>query len=134
MKKCVLIVEDDADILDILQISLDRPDLKIITYTKLPTQQEVSLLSPDLVIMDIRIFGSPKTGDQLCVELKSSRDTCHIPVILLSAEYRLAEISIQCQADSYITKPFDIIKLSNTIFKYLDAIGQTSIDTTPAES
>jgi CheY-like chemotaxis protein len=126
MNKCVLIVEDDPDILDILQFTLERPDLEIIAYNHLPTLQEVLVLLPKLIIMDVRIFGSEKTGDQLCMELKAYPETQHIPVILLSAEHRLAEISLQCKADGYIAKPFDIISVSKTVLDYLDPADHTS--------
>ncbi len=126
MNKCVLIIEDDPDILDILQLTLERPDLKIIAYNHLPTVQEVLALSPKLIIMDVRIFGSAKTGDQLCVELKAYPETQHIPVILLSAEHRLAEISLQCKADGYIAKPFDIMSVSKTVLNYLDPADHIS--------
>lgn len=128
MNKCVLIVDDNPDILDILQLTLDRSDIEIIAYNHLPTVQEVLVLSPKLIIMDVRIFGSAKTGDQLCVELKAYPETQHIPVILLSAEHRLAEISLQCKADGYIAKPFDIMSVSRTVFDYLDSADHTSTD------
>lgn len=47
-------------------------------------------------------------GSDVCVLLKSDEQTASIPVILISAIPKIAEIAERCGADGYIRKPFDI--------------------------
>ncbi|MDQ1352303.1 MAG: hypothetical protein QG657_2609 [Acidobacteriota bacterium] len=63
---------------------------------------------PDIIISDVILPG--KTGYQLCRELKSHIDTSHIPIILLSVKFQDDEIiqGLECGADDYITKPFNL--------------------------
>lgn len=61
---------------------------------------------PDLIISDVMMPGMD--GIECCRRLKSELQTCHIPVILLTA-CSLDEQRIQGYdggADSYISKPF----------------------------
>lgn len=64
---------------------------------------------PDIVLSDV-LLEEGMTGIELCREIKRNIETCHIPVVLLTActaiEYKLE--GIQTGADDYITKPFDI--------------------------
>ena len=39
--------------------------------------------SPDLIILDLRL--PKKTGFEVCASLKSSKDTSHIPIVMVSA-------------------------------------------------
>lgn len=61
---------------------------------------------PDLVISDVMM--PDIDGIELCRNIKTSPDTCHIPVVLVTA--KLSDASqiqaLEHGADSYITKPF----------------------------
>jgi len=61
---------------------------------------------PDLILLDIRMPGM--NGYEVCQQLKAERQTCHIPVIFISA---LDELQDKVQAFEvggvdYVTKPF----------------------------
>lgn len=63
---------------------------------------------PNIVLSDVVM---PRmSGTELCKEIKSDFNTCHIPVVLLTArtaiEYNIEGLRIG--ADDYITKPFNI--------------------------
>ena len=61
---------------------------------------------PDLVVSDVMM--PDMDGIELCHNIKTSPDTCHIPVVLVTA--KLSDVSqiqaLEHGADSYITKPF----------------------------
>ncbi len=108
MNKRILTIEDDPDILAILEIVFQEEGFEFISNSKGMTADEITLVHPDLVLLDVRIFGFEKTGAQICKELKQNAETQNLPIILLSAEQNLAQLAEACGADHYINKPFDI--------------------------
>ncbi len=118
-KNTILFVEDDLEILSFLEKEF-KSDYNIIKATN--GEMAWKMLqndSPTLVLSDVSM---PKmNGTELCKKIKSTFETSHIPVILLTA--RIApedEISgIETGADDYIHKPFNIqilrLKIQNII-------------------
>lgn len=111
MKKRILSIEDDPDILAILEIIFQDEGFELIPNSRGMTVEEIALVHPDLVLLDVRIVGFGKTGAQLCRELKDCERTKQLPIVLLSAERDLAYLSKECGADSFMSKPFDINKI-----------------------
>jgi signal transduction histidine kinase/ligand-binding sensor domain-containing protein/DNA-binding response OmpR family regulator len=65
-------------------------------------------LHPDIIVSDIMM--PVMNGLELCRQVKSDFETCHIPIVLLTAltsvEHNLQ--GLDCGADDYIPKPFNI--------------------------
>lgn len=62
---------------------------------------------PSIVVSDVVM---PKmSGTELCKQIKSDFDTCHIPVVLLTAHTAIEQTmeGLRIGADDYITKPFN---------------------------
>lgn len=118
MKK-ILIVEDDNDMLELLSIVFRDSGYNVTFSDKALEISTIIGLRPDLIILDIRLKGSPVSGSDLCRELKSNPDTKIIPVILASGEYNLAKIAKECNADMFLAKPYDMLSLLLTVDKYL---------------
>ncbi|MDP4208161.1 MAG: two-component regulator propeller domain-containing protein [Bacteroidota bacterium] len=111
----LLIVEDNDELQDFLKYSFQE-QYKISTATN--GTQAWTLIqreSPDLIISDIMM--PDMNGLELCKLIKSSFETSHIPVILLTALSEKADqlIGLGLGADDYITKPFDMTILSQRI-------------------
>lgn len=70
--------------------------------------QEILNDPPDLLISDIMMPGMD--GFELCRIVKSTYDTSHMPVILLTSLKRKAEElqGLGLGADDYLTNPFDM--------------------------
>lgn len=106
MEPVLLIVDDNKDILAFLSGKLS------VNYTVLTAhngQSALRLLETEtihLVISDIMM--PVMDGFELCKNIKSKFDSCHIPVILLTAKRSLeAKIEgLELGADAYIEKPF----------------------------
>ena len=64
-------------------------------------------INPDIIVSDIVM--PVLEGDELCRILKSSVDTSHIPIILLTALSERENIifGLEAGANDYIIKPFD---------------------------
>lgn len=70
---------------------------------------------PDILLCDVMM--PVKDGLAVCREIKSDPATCHIPVIMLTAKVESEDIiaGIECGADDYMTKPFDMSILRSKI-------------------
>ena len=70
---------------------------------------------PDLIIADINMPG--KDGLTLTKRLKSDLRTSHIPIVLLTARSSMDQKieGVQSGADAYVTKPFNLVFLSEIV-------------------
>ena len=115
MKKRILVIDDDEDILTILDILFGDEGYEVILLNTGTTAEEVKIIHPDVILLDVRINGFNKTGDQICNEIKSLNSTKNIPVILLSAEFNVSELAQECGANGYMRKPFNVNELVNQV-------------------
>ena len=103
----VLLVEDNEDFREFSKNKLSDEYL-VTTATNGYNALEILKKEPhDIVLSDILM---PKmNGRQLCMTLKKSIETCHIPVILLTGLGSKEHIieGLECGADDYIVKPYD---------------------------
>ncbi|MDU1906596.1 MAG: two-component regulator propeller domain-containing protein [Dysgonomonas sp.] len=114
-KQTILIAEDNNDLQSFLNYSLQDSYNIIIANDGLEAWQIIQKKMPDLVISDIMMPNMD--GLELCRLIKSTFETSHTPVILLTS---LSEKTKQLEglglgADDYITKPFDIMILTQRI-------------------
>jgi len=115
MKKKVLIIEDERDMLEMLHVVFQDLGLDIILFDNAISYDEIKSINPDLVLTDVNLRDHDRTGDKICREIKANLDTFFTPVILLSAESNLDAIAHDCLADGYFSKPFDIYELKEYI-------------------
>lgn len=105
-KPSVLIIDDNADIRSYVYSLLHTDYTVIEAVDGSDGIRKAMKYVPDLIISDVMMPGID--GIECCRRLKSELQTCHIPVILLTA-CSLDEQRIQGYdggADSYISKPF----------------------------
>lgn len=107
----ILIAEDDADLNAYLAESFSD-EYKVVTVSDGGKAYSTAVeINPDLVLTDLRmpVMG----GDELCRRLKSSIETSHIPVILVTALSEREDIinGLEAGANDYIVKPFDMTML-----------------------
>ena len=105
-KPSVLIIDDNADIRSYVHSLLHADYTVIEAVDGSEGIRKAMKYVPDLIMSDVMMPGID--GIECCRRLKSELQTCHIPVILLTA-CSLDEQRIQGYdggADSYISKPF----------------------------
>ncbi|RYY36892.1 MAG: response regulator [Sphingobacteriaceae bacterium] len=107
MNKRILIIDDD-DILDILNAIFRDEGFDVIISNTGEAASHIHVIHPDIILLDVRIDGSPKRGDEICAEIKAQYPDDKYPVVLVSAETNLEVLANECGADFYIKKPFDI--------------------------
>ena len=106
-RKCVLLVEDDADIAELLAYNLTEAHFDV----RAVDSGEAALASvrshpPALVVLDLMLPGMD--GLDVCRRLKDDPATAGIPIVMLTAKGEEPDIVIGLElgADDYITKPF----------------------------
>lgn len=117
----VLIIDDNADIRSYVHGLLNVEYSVIEAANGSEGIRKAMKYVPDLIISDVMMPGMD--GIECCRRLKSELQTCHIPVILLTA-CSLDEQRIQGYdggADSYISKPFSSHLLLARIRNLIDS-------------
>lgn len=107
----LLVVEDNAELLN-LMAHLLRPQYHVYTATNGNAALKIIFSkSLDLIISDVMMPGMD--GYELTRRIKSSPDSRHLPVILLTAKIQEEDKahSLEIGADEYITKPFKMGEL-----------------------
>ncbi|SEJ40479.1 Response regulator receiver domain-containing protein [Dyadobacter koreensis] len=118
MKK-ILVIDDDRDILELLKIVFrDSGHEVIFSETEMGTN-DIYVLHPDLILLDVRIKGSSKSGAEICRELKADTKTRNFPVVLCSGEYNLHDIARECEADVYLAKPYNLTSLLTQVNRFI---------------
>jgi len=110
MVKKLLICDDDADIVDMLEMVLDEPGFQLITETDSRKVLELVLNEkPDLLLMDL--WMPVMSGDQVLQQIRSNELLKALPVMIMSASRDGQSIAMDAGASGYIAKPFDIDEL-----------------------
>ncbi len=119
-KYSLLIVEDEADVRDFLMNELGEKYSIVMAENGLLGWHKVNQHEPDLVISDVMM--PEMNGFVLCEKIKSTPETCHIPVILLTALGDNDNVikGLEFRADDYISKPFSPRNLELRVEKFIE--------------
>ncbi|MBD1399584.1 response regulator transcription factor [Pelovirga terrestris] len=121
MQKKILIVEDEESLLKLESILLTTKGFHVQGVTTgIAALKAVAENPPDLVLLDIML--PEMDGFDVCRQIKDSPQTCHIPVILLTAKKSPEDMARgkQVGAELYITKPFKSSMVIASIEKLLN--------------
>jgi CheY-like chemotaxis protein len=116
-KKKILVADDDAGIVDAMQILLEDEGYEVLTTMNGEKILEMYSQKPDLVFLDIWMSGI--NGNAICEKLKADDKTKDIPVIMFSANRDTQQIAMQCGADGFLSKPFEIKELLEIVNRFL---------------
>jgi DNA-binding response OmpR family regulator len=110
----ILVVDDDKPILEVVKTILEMEGYDVETISHWPDVfEKIKTYKPNLVILDIFIEGAD--GRVICKDLKKSKTTAHIPVILFSATSRLEDYTKDSNAQGCLKKPFNTTELINIV-------------------
>lgn len=109
MKKRIVVVERERDILEIVIHILTERGFQVIPYqSEHGIFENIVDIMPDAILLDI--VSITEVGTELCRRIKKFEKTKHIPVIVLSTHTRAALVKEICVED-VIPKPFDVDQL-----------------------
>ncbi len=108
-KPCVLVVDDDREIVKAIAINLESEGYKVMpAYDGMQALDIISSHSVQLILLDVMM---PKL-DGLSATMKIRQDK-NIPIIILSARSEDSDkiLGLSLGADDYVTKPFNPMEL-----------------------
>ncbi len=107
MSQLILVVEDDAEIRELVKFNLERDGFRVAAVEGGDDALDrVKAARPDLVILDIMLPG--RSGLEVLQDLRRSPQTRDLPVVLLTARASEVDklVGFEFGADDYVTKPF----------------------------
>ncbi len=130
-KARLLIVEDDADIANMLRIYFTglRYDVEIAPRGGEALEKTRQSL-PHLIVLDIML--PDIDGFEVCRILRTNTRTSHVPIIFLTQKDERSDKlqGLELGADDYITKPFDIEELKLRVARAITRAEQQSLTDT----
>jgi two-component system, OmpR family, phosphate regulon response regulator PhoB len=129
---CVLVVDDERDLLSLLDFNLRAAGLETLLATT--GEQALSHLRrriPDLVLLDVML--PDVSGTEVCRQIKSDPRTRHVPVVMLTAKGEEVDrvVGFELGADDYVTKPFSVRELVLRLKAVLRRAGGRPAERTP---
>ena len=103
----VLIVEDEANIRQLVKYNLEKESFQVIEAEDgLQGLRLAKAEKPDLVLLDLML--PQMDGLEVCRSLKGNQATAALPIIMLTAKSEEIDkvIGLELGADDYMTKPF----------------------------
>ncbi len=132
MEKKILLVDDEADILELIKYNLEKEGFKVeMTYNGRDAIEKAKTFIPDLVILDVMM--PEMDGIETCIELRKIPSLSHTIIAFLTARGEdYSQIAgFEAGADDYITKP---IKPRVLVSKVKALLRRTHQPTTQARN
>ncbi len=120
----VMIVDDEADILDMMQSMLESGE-EDVNIARAQSGIEALLMigerSPDLLILDIMMPGMD--GFEVCQKLKSNPKTQNIKIVAITGDHNPAvrERILDAGADLFVSKPLEIVEFRKQCLNLLQS-------------
>lgn len=115
----IVVVEDDADILRLLELRLGRAGHEVASAIDgVEGLERIRAERPDLVVLDWMM--PRKNGLELCQELREDPSLAATPVLMLTAKTQPQDLerALASGADDYLMKPF----VSSEFLARIDAL------------
>lgn len=120
MKKRIYIADDDQAIAYLLDMILTDAGYQVDVFNDIASLKTgMNSIQPDLLLMDIMLPDG--NGLDYCMELKLRDDVPSHPVFMMSAMMPLEKMVGRSGADAFISKPFKLNFVVDTINCYLNA-------------
>ena len=116
----LLVIDDNNDIRNFLQDEFSKYFMVEVAENGKEGLDKAVQINPNMIICDVMM--PEMDGFEVTCRLKDDFQTCHIPIILLTAhsssEHQLE--GIKSGADAYIVKPFSMKYLITRVFKLIE--------------
>ena len=123
-RRRVLVVDDEADIRELIRYNLARDGFEVeLAATGEQALKAARARPPALVLLDLMLPGL--NGLEICRLLKADPAAGEIPVVMVTARGEEADVvaGLEMGADDYVVKPFSPRVLSARVKAILNAAG-----------
>jgi CheY-like chemotaxis protein len=125
MKRTILVIDDDIDLVEIIRLTLENEGYDVIDAQNGARGLELAReRNPDLVLLDV-MMGEIDEGFKVAYELRKG-DTADIPIIMLTAvadqtgyDFDPAKDSDFLPVDEFLSKPISPRQLVDMVRKHL---------------
>jgi two-component system phosphate regulon response regulator PhoB/two-component system alkaline phosphatase synthesis response regulator PhoP len=107
MSKTVAILDDEADIVELVSVNLKKAGFAVTGYLEAnDLYRNIQKNIPSLLILDLMLPGS--NGFDILKDLRKMKGLENLPIIMLTARGEEIDrvLGLELGADDYITKPF----------------------------
>jgi len=128
----ILVVEDEADIRNLLAINLRREGFEVTAVETGGEALEAARdQAPSLVILDLML--PDLSGTEVCRQLRADAGTRDVPVLMLTARSEEIDrvVGFEVGADDYVTKPFSVRELMLRVKAILRRRPESGADAGP---
>lgn len=125
MKKKIVLIDDEQDILDFLGYNLKKENYMVESFSNpILALDHISRYSADMIITDWLM--PEMDGLDVCRALRSDKNTSSIPIFMISCKNDEIDIvtALEIGADDFLTKPFRVKELIVKIKKILKKVDQ----------
>ncbi len=128
IKKKVVCVEDEPEIIDLIRLILGRKGIDLTGATGgLEGLEAIRRVKPDLVLLDLMM--PDMDGWEVYQQMKADPELKNIPVIVVTAKAQSIDKILGlhiAKVDDYVTKPFGPQELLQSVERVLSAKAQAS--------
>ena len=112
MKKRILLVDDEPDVLDLLKYNLETEGYEIMTATNASQGIKLAQNGPDLIILEAMLPNNEDGWAFIC-KLRQMENTKSIPLICLTTKTDEKDNPCEtaCEVNDYLTKPISMQNL-----------------------
>lgn len=125
MAEKILVVDDEATIVEFVRINLEKAGFSVVSAGDGETALALAAAEhPDLIVLDVMLPG--RDGFEVCRELRRTSST---PIIMLTARDEDIDkiLGLELGADDYLTKPFnprELVARIKAILRRVDRSGR----------
>ena len=113
-----MIIENDQDIRHIIEFILQEHNFETLSIPEPEKLSKLISFRADLILLDEFINNHP--GHRLCRKIKNIPTLASIPVIILSTANDIELIAAECEANDYISKPFDLNNIVDKVIRIVN--------------
>jgi two-component system, OmpR family, response regulator VicR len=120
-RKCILCIEDEPEMIDLIRLILTRKGFDVLGATG--GKEGLNLIKqekPDLVLLDLMM--PDMDGWEVYQQMKADNNIQNIPVIIVTAKAQTIDKVLGlhiAKVDDYIAKPFSPQELLNSVERVL---------------
>jgi CheY-like chemotaxis protein len=113
----VLVVDDDAPIVEVVTMALESEGYTVISATGPDALRAAATQQPDLILLDLMM--PDVDGAEMSRRLRDDTATAEIPIVLMSAVADLGAVAATLPVQGQLPKPFDLDALYATVAHWI---------------